>query len=474
MPQGYPPPPTCPFVPGMDPPSPYMHPPGLNYDPATHAPGNEKNEKPTLSFRDTFAHAWFWIPYHQMNPAYIMQSMPQDAVTHFVHVAYNGMGLLFITAEPRVLGQAIHRLYKICEESSVASTVEERNCPSEENMNSQDSDNGTVIAASFSDHSELFEKGMGLEEEPISDFTPPQHSPRPMERRGTAVPSNSSSRRKYCHTPRRLFQTSASEAIPKTPTKSSGREQQKATFNIYINRSTYLLLKSKNCTPLTLLKKLTHTTFTASLRPGDARGAEDGFKARICITGSRSHVHHASKLLTEVMIFIGNRFGSWFDNLELDGSVRSVQLDSESEPLSSTPESQEDVKNIVETSIPRKDKAKKSGQHESPKDVAKMVRTSGDTEMERKYRKEKNCKMVEMPTLDVLLIPEAETGKIIGCKGVKIRQIEKTSGAFVQMTKAAIPGVEDNLRGVFLVGTTNAIEQARKIICETVQFSVEP
>lgn len=75
-------------------------------------------------------------------------------------------------------------------------------------------------------------------------------------------------------------------------------------------------------------------------------------------------------------------------------------------------------------------------------------------------------------TLDVLLVPESETGKIIGCKGVKIRQIEASSGSFLQMTKAEIPCVEEDLRAVFIVGTSEAIKSAKTIICDTVHFAV--
>lgn len=269
-----------------------------------------------------------------------------------------------------------------------------------------------------------------------------------------------------------------------------------ANFNILVNRVTFLLLTSYNGVPFAMLSWLTRAKFTVD---------EYDEQMKVCISGSRRDVDLGAKVLKEVMIFIGNRFTHWFSS---NGNVKDGNPDSlPTSPVTPTQEQGRCSRNrAMEISTEPKhvtidvgnsdniknDKIEIGANASDADETVGQEREVGKGKVKQSVaaqaKKKKNVqrKMLdnailngkgkqgtagtESPTLQIILVDESETGKIIGYKGENIGRIEKDSGAFVQMTKINIVHMKRRVRAIFFVGPLDSVMRARRTVMETVRF----
>lgn len=284
-----------------------------------------------------------------------------------------------------------------------------------------------------------------------------------------------------------------------------------ANFNILINRETYLLLSSYNNAPFGMLTWLTRASFLVEEEESNIPTVYTADRRRVRISGGRREVHLGAKVLKEVMIFIGNRFTHWFKPCENDkmangkrNEVDEPNIDSEritswsqgiegnvstnSEPNSSTnssssPGKSDDTNHSGEVIEPTSSESspdkciirwserseKKTTSVDCGNKTGEIGNIQNKNEEDIIQGENKQEKRI-IPTLQVIVVDEAETGKIIGYKGENIRKIEQESGAFVQMTKINICESDRRVRAIFFVGALSAVTFARKTIMNSVRF----
>lgn len=255
--------------------------------------------------------------------------------------------------------------------------------------------------------------------------------------------------------------------VSKVPAHPTPRTE--ANFNILINRETYLLLSSYNNRPFKMLTWLTNAQFMVD---DDVVSTTVSERKRIRIKGGRKEVQLGAKVLKEVMIFIGNRFSHWFEESnEKEASVKFSTLTESLEDSSSNKWTEE-----ASTDTPSPSKSESSA---TTSDLSKM--TTGSSREGDNYSSDEspvkkmnldNEEDDSLPTLQVILIDEQETGKIIGFKGENIKKIEKISEAYVQMTKINLSQLERKVRAIFFVGTLNNVQRARTLVTNAVQFNM--
>lgn len=258
----------------------------------------------------------------------------------------------------------------------------------------------------------------------------------------------------------------------RSPSLKVHRQEHVTTVNVVVNIATYRLLTSYDCFPLRQLEWLTHAEFSIALRKtlDDRTTAID--RARVCIKGGQAEVRSAAVVLKEIMIFIGNRFTLLFGpasfSVEEVTPVRKARPRADASPDSSDQVKQPDIKTnsnktVNETpgdySVPHPE-----NQCHSPP-TRDADKATGDGEHGDKWGK-------ETPTLQIFLVAESETGKVIGYKGDNIKKIETDTGAYVQMAKIDLKVTDREVRAVFLVGTRSAVDYAMKLILNCVSYSM--
>lgn len=265
-----------------------------------------------------------------------------------------------------------------------------------------------------------------------------------------------------------------------------------ANFNILVNRITFLLLTSYKGTPFEMLSWLTKAKFTVD---------EYEEQMKVCISGSRRDVDLGAKVLKEVMIFIGNRFTHWFN---ANGKVKEAKPDAPpSSPVTPVQEQGRrpyegaieiatgqkhvtfgDLDNIENEKIEIDTDASDVGETVEQEQYKLKGKVRRNLTAQAKKKKKVGMKLLDnvmsnrmektgvtgSPTLQIILVDESETGKIIGYKGENIGRIEKDSGAYVQMTKINIVHLERRVRAIFFVGPLDSILRARRTVMETVRF----
>lgn len=212
--------------------------------------------------------------------------------------------------------------------------------------------------------------------------------------------------------------------------------QPTGRFAINVNSDTHRLLTSENRRPLSALSELTKATFTL-MEPVASSAPPDRLSAK-----------------TQVSTIDGER-----DN-ECDGAITAHADVGETGDIARArvvicgPSEDVHVASDVLTEV-----MIFIGTRFSSMLAPQSCGQSGEVQNEE-----------SLPTLEVLSVEDAETGKIIGNQGSKIRRIEEHSGAFLQMTKTGTLQKGSRMRAVFVVGRRVAIEKAKEMICNTVRY----
>lgn len=241
------------------------------------------------------------------------------------------------------------------------------------------------------------------------------------------------------------------------------------TVNVVVNIATYRLLTSYNCFPLRQLEWLTDAEFSIALKHTPEDDFPNADRARVCIKGAQTQVRSATVVLKEIMIFIGNRFTALFKS-EQSPLKEKTEID-ESESMKNTSsvksERSKQVQNVIWSQAKVNDEPDELRGYKGCK-----ADSLNDLEEDIEQNNKDKLQEDQVPTLQIFLVAEAETGKVIGFKGDNIRKIESDTGAYVQMAKIDFKITDREVRAVFLVGTNTAVERAMNLILNSVSYSI--
>lgn len=279
------------------------------------------------------------------------------------------------------------------------------------------------------------------------------------------------------------------------------KEPEQIICNVLVNLPTYWLLTSYDGTPLKQLEWLTGATFGIALctvmrNVPTKLNTHDKERARVCIRGGRHEVDCASIVLKEIMIFIGNRFSKTYlpKNNAHPSKVGTVECergqkspcpsktpptmdseDTDPSEATTTCDLDENEEGAISTSS---SSCTSEDSHTIDNDQIRTLQESPQKPVEAlaaspTLTDDGQSEECDAPTLEVLLVDEAETGKIIGFKGENIRRIESESQAFVQMAKLDLSFPERKVRAIFIVGSISAVKRATEAVLKCVTFSVQ-